>query len=293
MSTRATVLALAQAFCYRMNLPAPSTLLSLTSPGDLQIRQIIYDVCEELRAEKCWTQQKRVYTFDTTSGRTKYNLPQDFYALNYETSWNSDQTLPLVGPASDQYWNYILQNGTSTADFAFRLWGGDSNPNTGQGQFEINPTPTDAQTLSFEYFTRNLFLPPDWAASTAYVIGNYVNVSNNIYLCDTNGTSGTTAPTAQTQNITDGSTRWDFSPGPYETIQLNTDIPLFDSDIVKLGLRAHWKGDKGEENDRAMEEYLGRISQAKRRFQGSQRGSFEGPLEPKRRYNVPWRSWSI
>jgi hypothetical protein len=60
-----------------------------------------------------------------------------------------------------------------------------------------------------------------WAISTAYVVGDVVNVNSNIYMCVTAGTSagagtgpsgvpGSTAPTAFTTTIADGTAAWKF-----------------------------------------------------------------------------------
>ena len=52
----------------------------------------------------------------------------------------------------------------------------------------------------------------NWAASTAYIVGDVVvNDSDKVYVCDTAGTSaGSGGPTGTSANITDGSARWDY-----------------------------------------------------------------------------------
>ena len=52
----------------------------------------------------------------------------------------------------------------------------------------------------------------NWAASTAYAVGDVVvNDSDKVYVCDTAGTSASSGgPTGTSTNITDGSTRWDY-----------------------------------------------------------------------------------
>lgn len=50
-----------------------------------------------------------------------------------------------------------------------------------------------------------------WAASTAYVIGDFVINDGNLYICDTDGTSDSSGgPTGSGSNIADGTTQWDF-----------------------------------------------------------------------------------
>lgn len=292
-----TVLEIAKALHYRLNLPLPNggsfTLVNPTDQASLQIRQLIYDVCQELRSHCCFTQQKRSYSFETTASRYQYPLPQDFWSLNLLTMWNDDQELRLVGPVPDGQWTYLKQRGQSYSEFAVRFWGGDSNPNTGGGQIELDPVPEDGQDISFEYFTSSLFLPVHWAPSTAYTSGVHVSVSNNIYLCDTNGTSGSTPPSTKTNNIDDGTTRWDYEPEPYLSIAVDTDKPIFDPELVKFGIRAGWKEEKGEDRELARAEFEARIRKAKSRFHGPVIGSFAGEKAPRRRYEVPYRNWPI
>ena len=289
-----TILADIQSFCYRINIPAPSALFNSTDPGTLQLIHIFYAVCEELRQAKCWPQQKRTHTFETSSGRTKYPLPEDFYACTQSTQWNEDQDRSLNGPISDADFTYRLYGISDTgSDYSWRMFGPDLNPNTSGGQFQINPTPgATAETITFEYLSRNLFLPKNWLPSTAYTSGVYVNANGNIYLCDTNGTSSTTPPSATTANITDGTTRWDYVSTPYETILADTDINLFDSDLVKLGIRAKWFEEKGEDQNPAFAEFEAKIAQAQARFHGSHVGSMiRRGTRPS--YSVPYRNWSL
>lgn len=289
-----TILADIQSFCYRIGLTPPSSLFGSTDPGTLQLIHIFYSVCESLRQARCWPQQKRTHTFETESGRTKYPLPQDFYACTESTQWNEDQDRQLNGPVSDADFTYRLYGiSSSGSDFTWRIFGPDINPNTSGGQFQIEPTPgSTAETITFEYLTKNLFLPKNWLPSTAYTSGVYVNANGNIYLCDTNGTSSSTPPSATTSNIVDGTTRWDYVSTAYETILADTDINLFDSDLVKLGIRAKFLEEKGEDFNPAADEYASKVSQAQARWHGS----FVGSMIRKNRgpsYSVPYRNWSL
>lgn len=282
-----------KSFCYREGIDIPSgmTFVSPTDPGTLKLLHTLYAVAEDLRALKVWTVQKRTYTFDFEASRTKYNLPQDFYAPLPLTHYDSDQRWRLEGPLSDGDFTYRLYGIRSGTQVAYRLFGPDFNPNSTLGQFEIDPSDsTGGRTIVFEYVSRNLFLPKHWAPSTAYTSGQYVNVNGNIYLCDTNGTSSTTPPEDQDANITDGSTRWDYVATPYETIVADADINLFDDDLVKLGLRAKWFEGAGEQYENATLEYEKRKEAAVNRYNGSYIGSLVGKAEGPR-YQLPGGSW--
>lgn len=50
----------------------------------------------------------------------------------------------------------------------------------------------------------------EWVTLTAYSAGDYCSNNNNLYLCITAGTSGATAPSTTSTDITDGSVHWKY-----------------------------------------------------------------------------------
>ena len=278
----------------RLNLSALTSIESAGDPDELQQIEILQAVSEELRQYACWPQQKRYYTFDTVSGVSSYQLPADFYTPLNSTHYNQDDSFPLIGPLSDgEFSNILYGNEGNSRNFSYRIFGADQNSASAGGQFKVDPAPDSAVTLSFEYISRHLFLPKNWIASTAYTSGVYVNANGNIYLCDTNGTSSsTTAPTGTTANITDGTTQWDYVSAPYELALTDTDLCIFDYDLLKLGVRAKWIEEKGGDYAAAKYEYETKRDQAIARIKGAVRGSF-AKSSPFQRYRVQYRNWSL
>lgn len=289
------VLELCTAFCNENNINAPSTLVSLTDPADLQVLTTLYAVSRDLRSRLVWPQQKKTYTFDLEAARTKYPHPQDFFAPCFGSHFDRDRQERLNGPQSDLQWNERLYGFASgQADIAYRIFGPDSNPNTLGGQFHVDPPPAGGETIGFDYISKNLFLPKNWLPSTAYTSGTYVNSNGNIYLCDTNGTSSTTSISGTTANITDGTTQWDYVSTAYETIIANTDVSIWDDEIMILGLKARWFGSKGLSDGGAAVEYEKKISIARGRFEGAYIGSLNGGRNRGRRYGPSTAgSWSL
>lgn len=286
-----TILNNLKSCCYRWNIPFPAsgTIYNNSDPSARQLLHILYAVAEDLRESGSWTQQKRIHTFTTEVDRTKYPLPQDFYRDSPFTHWNTDETRRLVGVLPDFDFTARLYGGFGTSDnFEYRFFGPDSNPNTIGGQFNVYPEPTEEVDCTFEYISSNLFMPKNWLPSTAYTSGTYVNASGNIYLCDTNGTShASTPPSGTTADITDGTTRWDYVSSPYETILADTDFCIFDDEIVKLGVRAFWLDEKGEEGERAMSLYRSKKTRAIGRLKGAKIGSFSREDRSDARYTTP------
>lgn len=289
------VLELTQNFCRENNLNAPSTLVSLTDPADLQVLTTLYSVSRDLRSRLCWPQQKKTYSFDLTAGRTKYPHPEDFYSPCFGSQFDRDRQERLNGPQTDLQWNERLYGFASgQADIAFRIFGPDSNPNTGGGQFQVDPSPAGGETIGFDYISKNLFIPKNWTPSTAYTSGTYVNSSGNIYLCDTNGNSSTTPVSATTANITDGTTQWDYVSAAYETVLADTDLSLWDDEIMILGLKSKWFGSKGLDDAGATITYERKIAQARGRMEGAYIGSLNGGRNNSRRYGPSTAGgWSL
>jgi len=273
------VLALVSAFCYEVNLPAPTTLIgTITSPADLQILNLLYSVSRDLRQDRPWPQQKAFHTFTCQAGRTKYPLPQNFYAASLGTQYDTGRRWELSGPISDTEFAYRTYGiYTSQNRIAYRIFGPDSNPNTAGGQFNISPAPVGGEILTYEYLTSNLFFPKNWEPSESGITTiSFRNANGNIYDCSaiTTGITGTTPPSHTSGGAVDGGVTWQFLSTPYETITANSDISLWDDDIIILGLIARWYQMKGLDHASIASEYASKFDSAKNRFNGSFRGSF-------------------
>ena len=290
-----TALSILQSVRYRINLTAPTTLLSLNDPDKLQQLYALYAVLEELRQKRIWPQQKRKYSFSTANGVASYQLPPDFYSLLPGTQWNQDENLSLIGPVSDaEFTIYTQGDAASTINYTGRIFGFDENPSSDGGQFEITPTPTGAVNLYFEYVSRNLLIPKHWTSGDTIAAGAYVNANGQIYSSAGGGTAGSTAPTGTGTGISDGTiSDWASYSSPYETVLADTDLVLFDADLVALGVRAKIMEDQGSPDwQSAAAEYQSKIDAAATRYYGIRTGHFSRRYS-RHRYAVPGRGWSI
>lgn len=284
-----TVLELVKAACYRWNLPFPAagTLFGNTDPGARQLLYVLYAVAEELRQAACWTQQKKLHSFSTSSGRSKYPLPEDFYAPSPFTEWNTTESRMLNSVDDIEFGSKLYGGIGSSTKFDYRFFGPDSNPNTGGGQFQVYPTPSETIACSYEYLSKNLFMPPNWTPSeTGITVGKYRNANGNIYRASaiSTGECGTTAPSHTTGTAVDSGVTWTYVSAPYETILTDNDICIFDDDLVKLGLRAKWRDEKGEDATKAEAEFNSKINRAVARLTPFSIGSFCGYGKDTRRY---------
>ena len=147
-----------------------------------------------------------------------------------------------------------------------------------------------------EYVTRHLFLPQHWVASTAYTTDDYCNANGNCYKCSSAGTSSaTTAPTGQTTGITDGTAKWDYYNTPIEALLADTDLCLFDYDIVELGVKAKYIKEHGGQWKPVEMEYKRAVEEAVNRTRVPHVGSFSrrGRQRGGWSYRIPYKSWDI
>lgn len=290
---RKTALSIIQQTLYRLNQPAPSALVGITTVNVLQILEELYEICEDLRQSGIWIDQKRKHSFSTSSTVSQYLLPADYYCPLPETEWNQAENWKLIGPVSDEEFTYYLHSGhTPGLNYYFRLFNWDQNRASTQGQIELTPTPTSTQTLSFEYATRHLFLPKDYALSQTYTLNTLVNVNGEIYKCSDAITTSTTPPTGKTTGIVDGDGTWDWYNTPIESLLADTDLCLYDSDLVRLGLRAFWLQDNAGAFEQAQADYEAKKETARGRYKGSRVGTFV-KHRVSSRYGIPYRSWSL
>lgn len=208
-----SVLGLVQSACYEANAPAPTALIGSTDTLVLQYLNLTYNTCRELRSEMFWPQLKRFWSFTLQSGRAQYQLPGDYYSGIPQTQWDQQNRWEMTGPLTDREFNY-RRYGYITIENkkAYRIWGPDANSASPGGQFYIDPVPNSNNVnapMSYEYITKSMFLPANWAASIAYTTTNYVNNYGYIYKCSSNGTSAASiGPTLANGTAKDGGVFW-------------------------------------------------------------------------------------
>lgn len=289
----ATVLALVQSAMYELGVPAPSSIVGTDSVG-LQLKNLLYAECRFLRSQRIFPQTKKKYTFTLTASRTKYPLPEDFFASLPDTQWDATNRWPLNGPMSDGEFNYRLYGTVSVQNLrAYRIFGPDINPTTGGGQFQIDPSPTATDSLTYEYVSKNMFLPKNWSASTAFGASSYCNANGNIYSTTAGGTTGSTEPSHTTGSASDGSVTWVYVSAAYETIVLDTDLCIFDDDVVIQGLKYRYRVAKGEDPSVEMAEHERLLGVSKARYFGSFRVSMAQDELRVWSPNIDDESWSI
>lgn len=124
--------------------------------------------------------------------------------------------------------------------------GGIAQHNVITGNFcdDDQPAPTQAYGIKINAAAYNV-----WAATTAYVVGNYAVSDNKLYHCTVAGTSSGSGPTHTSGTATDGTVTWAY----YDTFFGGTREPYGNTvgpnKVVRFGTAAYLDGTTNKSNN--------------------------------------------
>jgi len=305
----ATIKSILQQFCYRLNLPAPSSFVGVTSPTEQQYLSLFRFIGDNLRNRPYnWPQLKRGYTFTTLTGIRKYQLPGDFYRILESAQWDTTNNWPMRGPVSD--FNFAVREFAVVSlqtRKAFRLIGATNYlyntapySQRSAGVFEIDPVgANNTDELFMGYLSCNWVYPRDWVASTSYSLGDIRAGDGFIYRVTTAGVSGTTRPKVTSGTVTDGTVVWQYYSEPYsaspDNAALNdSDQCLFDDDLMIEGMRWAYLRSKQLNYQQERADWEQQLKSAFARFNGPIRINMADEFGDFQDWpNIPSGSWSV
>ena len=130
-----------------------------TDANVLQLCRLLKAVGQDLLRDFAWTHFQKEHTFATVAGTAAYALPADFGRMLHQTHWNRTGVMPLQGPLGAQGWQLLkAQSATGAVGLWFRVV---------NNEVELQPVPTSAQTLAYEYVSRYWVQPSGQTAPTA------------------------------------------------------------------------------------------------------------------------------
>lgn len=210
----------------------------------------------ELRSKYIFPQLKKTHSFITT-GSGQYALPGDFFRMLSDTQWDRNNSRRVVGPLTDQAWNYY-QYGivTSNTRKRYQIFG----TNLQSGQFFLSPDNTAGETISFDYLRHQWFFPKQWTAGESVTSGTtYRSNAGKIYLAQTTATTGATGPTHSTGTASDGTVSWLYvstqTYGANQRFQADSDFPLLDHDLIQAGIVWRYQEKNGYDYGEAKKYY--------------------------------------
>jgi hypothetical protein len=171
-------------------------------------------------------------------------LPEDCAEVLSDTAWYAGYMTPLNGPITPQEWQRQTQTVQAAQRFSF-IRSANSSGNLG---ISVNPVATGGEVINYLYKSKNWVRPKLWTSGMSVASGSLCYSDSIIWRSSAAGTAGATAPT-NANGGNDGSLVWAPQTGAlYDQITADTDEPLVDARILKLGILATFYRFKGWEH---------------------------------------------
>lgn len=256
--------------------------MGVTSPAERQYISLFQAIGDNLRNRPyAWPQLKRPYTFTTVTNQSRYELPGDFYRLLESNQYDTTNGWPMIGPITDAAMtarqNLAVVNITSSHSYRLigpsgYLFSTSPYSQRSAGSFEIDPPGSnDTDQLFLGYISCNWIWPRDWVASTGYTTGDIRSGNGNIYRATTTGTSGATRPSHTSGTASDGGVSWIVYREPFLCTPANgalndSDLCLFDQDLMVDGMVWAYKRAKGQEYLQLKQDWENQVKSAYARY---------------------------
>lgn len=115
-----------------------------------------------------------------------------------------------------------------------------------------------------------------WAGQTDFAEGDHILAGSNYYRVTEAGKSGSTQPTWTTTTMSDGTITWTFKEAAYEAIVTDSDLCVFDDDLMIQGLKWRFLRAKGAGYADVKKEYEQMKDAAVNRWKSGMRFSIAG-----------------
>lgn len=124
----------------------PTTIVNNDDDTAVQLLRAATKVGRELAKKVNWQALQAEHTFATVNGTSDYSLPTGYDRIVHGTAWDRTNDWELLGPATPRIWQ-TLQSATVSA--GIRYW-----YKVAGNYFKIYPTPTSANTIAYDYYSR-------------------------------------------------------------------------------------------------------------------------------------------
>jgi hypothetical protein len=141
-----TLLAIIQNASDRLGITRPTAAYLSTDQQVLQLVGLAQEEGKDLAKRHTWQALQTEYTFPTVASTASYALPSGFDSILKETVFNRTRRRRMVGDLTPEQWQETQASLVTMVNPAFRIRG---------SLFYISPTPTAAETIAYEYNTKN------------------------------------------------------------------------------------------------------------------------------------------
>ena len=149
-----SLLSIVQSASDRLGLIRPTTVITASDENARVMLGMAQEEGKALYDRHTWQVLQTEYTFPTVASTASYVLPTDFDQLLKDTVFNRTRRRRMVGDLSPEQWQETQASLVTMVNPAFRIRG---------SLFYISPTPNSAETVAYEYMSKN------WCQSNAAV----------------------------------------------------------------------------------------------------------------------------
>lgn len=141
-----TLLSIVRNASDRLGLTRPSSVATSSDQSVLTLLGLAQEEGKALAGRHTWQVLQTEYTFPTVDGTESYALPSGFDQLIKNTVFNRTRRRRMVGDLSPEQWQQTKASLVTMVNPAFRIRG---------NLFLISPTPNSAETVAYEYISKN------------------------------------------------------------------------------------------------------------------------------------------
>jgi len=143
-----TALQIASDAYAELGLGTVSQIVGSTAADGSQILALLNRAGNEIaNQEGGWPELRGEQIVTLIPGQQSYPFPSDLLAYRPSTGWDRTTHWRLLGPMSDREWQRIRSGIAVASPYQrYRIYG---------GQLQFDPVPTTADTIAFEYISKN------------------------------------------------------------------------------------------------------------------------------------------
>ena len=268
--------------CQPLKIDTPS---SYVNSNDVDAKELVgYAIAEgrDLLISHDWSNLKRSHSFDLKVGQPNYALPVDYARQITNTHWLSNIQRRSNSPLTTQeYQDRVRSYETTNPYYQLHVSGWNNK------QIQIYPTPAEAETFSFWYISNHWIIPKKIEIGKVVTQGEHVTID-----IDNVATRFTVKTTETVRSETVLPTTVFFGDGPvileyydsvntslkynpstfdygYTRFNADTDIPLFDAELMRLGIILRALSDSALDTSVYQGQYTKRLLQIKGDLSGA------------------------
>jgi len=173
-----SLLTICQGVADYVGFERPTTVVGSPDPTARQLLSCAQREGKTLVKRGPWAILEKEHTFSTVNGTASYALPSDFERFRNDTQYNRSDQMEMRGPLNAQQWQYVKSGIVSAGTQQRWRVKADSSAK----KFFIDPTPTSAETIAFEYVSNAWCQSSGGSAQTAWAADSDTGILDELLM---------------------------------------------------------------------------------------------------------------